>query len=237
MAFAIRLSFPFIYRGLILFADAPKMSDQQKPDEEEMNAAQLIGKYTIKEVSTGKSVTVESLWRDQTCVLMFFRRWACPFCRLDAVRLSRIKPQLDAAGVRVVGIGHENIGLDDFRKGEYFKGVHLLSDSARQCHQQITDYLELFVDEERNAYKALGYKRYSWFTIIPAILTTASRAKAAEAKAENVGGDLTTGDGLLMGGTLIVEKGGGKVLLNYQQETPEGYVGNTSILEALGVSR
>ncbi|XP_037514570.1 prostamide/prostaglandin F synthase isoform X2 [Rhipicephalus sanguineus] len=157
MAFAMRLSFPFIYRGLILFADVSKVP----AEEEEMNAAQLIGKFTLKEVSSGKSVTVESLWRDQTCVLMFFRRWACPFCRLDAVRLSRIKPQLDAAGVRLVGIGHENIGLEDFRRGEYFKG-------------------ELYVDEERNAYKALQYKRFSWFTIIPAILTSSARAKAAE---------------------------------------------------------
>ncbi|XP_037565561.1 prostamide/prostaglandin F synthase-like [Dermacentor silvarum] len=212
MAFAIRLSFPFIYRGLILFADVSKVP------EEEMNAAQLIGKFTIKEVSSGKSVTVESLWRDQTCVLMFFRRWACPFCRLDAVRLSRIKPQLDAAGVRLVGIGHENIGLDDFRQGEFFKG-------------------ELYVDEERNAYKALQYKRFSWFSIIPAILTSSSRAKAAEAKSEKVGGDLTTGDGLLMGGTLVVEQGGNKVLLNYQQEVPEGFVGNSAILDALGISR
>uniref|UniRef100_A0A224YWG2 Prostamide/prostaglandin F synthase n=1 Tax=Rhipicephalus zambeziensis TaxID=60191 RepID=A0A224YWG2_9ACAR len=214
MAFAMRLSFPFVYRGLILFADVSKVPAQ----EEEMNAAQLIGKFTLKEVSSGKSVTVESLWRDQTCVLMFFRRWACPFCRLDAVRLSRIKPQLDAAGVRLVGIGHENIGLDDFRQGEYFKG-------------------ELYVDEERNAYKALQYKRFSWFTIIPAILTSSARAKAAEAKSEKVGGDLTTGDGLLMGGTLVVEKGGNKVLLNYQQDTPEGFVGNSAILDALGISR
>ncbi|XP_037514569.1 prostamide/prostaglandin F synthase isoform X1 [Rhipicephalus sanguineus] len=213
MAFAMRLSFPFIYRGLILFADVSKVP----AEEEEMNAAQLIGKFTLKEVSSGKSVTVESLWRDQTCVLMFFRRWACPFCRLDAVRLSRIKPQLDAAGVRLVGIGHENIGLEDFRRGEYFKG-------------------ELYVDEERNAYKALQYKRFSWFTIIPAILTSSARAKAAEAKSEKVGGDLTTGDGLLMGGTLVVEKGGKKVLLNYHQDTPEGFVGNSAILDALGIS-
>lgn len=216
MAFAVRLSFPFIYRGLVVFADLPKVS--ANGDDDEMNAAQLIGKFTVKDVSTGKNVPLESLWRDQTCVLMFFRRWACPFCRLDAVRLSRIKPQLDAAGVRVVGIGHEHTGLDDFRNGEYFKG-------------------ELFVDEERNAYKALDYKRFNWLTIIPAILTAPARTKAAEAKAEKVGGDLTTGDGLLMGGTVIVEKGGEKVLLNYKQASPEEYVGNSAILQALGISR
>ncbi|KAL3186243.1 hypothetical protein MRX96_027969 [Rhipicephalus microplus] len=40
-----------------------------------------------------------------------------------------------------------------------------------------------------------------------------------------------------MGGTLIVEKGGNKVLLNYQQDTPEGFVGNSAILDAVGISR
>ncbi|CAN8016010.1 unnamed protein product [Ixodes persulcatus] len=47
---------------------------------------------------------------------------------------------------------------------------------------------------------------------------------------------MTTGDGLQTGGTLIVEKGGSSVLLNFKQESPEDYVGNSAILEALGIT-
>ncbi|CAN7987053.1 unnamed protein product [Ixodes pacificus] len=202
-----------------------------------MNAAQLIGQFVVKEAASGKDVVLESLWRDQRCVVMFFRRFACPYCRLDAVRLSKLKPQLDQANVRLVGIGHEKAGLDDFLKQEFFKG-------------------ELYIDVEKNAYKALQFKRYgphhtpcsegpsgkdclcrfNYFNIFPAILTSSARAKAAEAKEANVGGDMTTGDGLQTGGTLIVEKGGSSVLLNFKQESPEDYVGNSSILEALGIA-
>lgn len=182
-----------------------------------MNAAQLIGQFVVKEAASGKDVVLESLWRDQRCVVMFFRRFACPYCRLDAVRLSKLKPQLDQANVRLVGIGHEKAGLEDFQKQEFFKG-------------------ELYIDVEKNAYKALQFKRFNYFNIFPAILTSTARAKAAEAKKANVGGDMTTGDGLQTGGTLIVEKGGSSVLLNFKQESPEDYVGNSAILEALGIT-
>ncbi|CAN8016011.1 unnamed protein product [Ixodes persulcatus] len=146
-----------------------------------MNAAQLIGQFVVKEAASGKDVVLESLWRDQRCVVMFFRRFACPYCRLDAVRLSKLKPQLDQANVRLVGIGHEKAGLEDFQKQEFFKG-------------------ELYIDVEKNAYKALQFKRYgphctpcsegpsgkgclcrfNYFNIFPAILTSTARAKAAE---------------------------------------------------------
>lgn len=214
IGFLVRLSFPFLYRGLIVVADAWKTTASSTDD---MNPAQLIGQFVVKEASSGKDVVLESLWRDQRCVVMFFRRFACPYCRHDAVLLSKLKPQLDQANVRLVGIGHENTGLEDFQKEALFKG-------------------ELYVDVERNAYKALEFKRFNYFNIFPAILTSGARAKAAAAKEANVGGDMTTGDGLQTGGMLIVEKGGGSVLLNYKQNSPHDYPGNSTILEALGIT-
>ncbi|XP_064460558.1 prostamide/prostaglandin F synthase-like [Ornithodoros turicata] len=181
-----------------------------------MSVANEIGKFYIKSASTGQSVSLGSLWQDKTCVLMFFRRFACPFCRLDAVRISEIKPKLDAADVSLIGIGHEETGLKEFLEKGFFKG-------------------DLYIDGERNTYKALNFKRYNILSIFPAILTSASRAKAAAARDAAVGGDMTTGDGLQTGGTLIVEKGGSKVLLNYKQDTPDAYVGNDAILKALGL--
>ena len=50
------------------------------------------------------------------------RRFGWPFCRIGAKQLSALKPQLDANNVRLIGIGLEELGLEDFQKGGYFTG-------------------------------------------------------------------------------------------------------------------
>ena len=40
-----------------------------------------------------------------------------------------MKGRLDAAGVRLVGVGHEDFGLEDFLKGNYFSGGRWPTDS------------------------------------------------------------------------------------------------------------
>jgi len=34
-----------------------------------------IGKNLIKSVATGENIAIESLWKDQTCVITFLRRF------------------------------------------------------------------------------------------------------------------------------------------------------------------
>jgi prostamide/prostaglandin F2alpha synthase len=65
---------------------------------------------------------MESLWEKQTSVVIFFRRWGCVFCRLWAHDLKEISPILKENNVRLVGVGPENIGVEEFVAGNFFDG-------------------------------------------------------------------------------------------------------------------
>ncbi len=43
-------------------------------------------------------------------------------CRLYSRRLSALRPQLDAANVGFVAVGLEELGAEEFVKGEFFNG-------------------------------------------------------------------------------------------------------------------
>ena len=38
-----------------------------------------------------KEICMEDLWKDQRCVIIFFRRWGWPYCRLAAREISAIQ--------------------------------------------------------------------------------------------------------------------------------------------------
>lgn len=38
------------------------------------------------------------------------------------MELSSIKPQLDAHNITLIGVGLEDLGLDEFQEGKYFTG-------------------------------------------------------------------------------------------------------------------
>lgn len=65
---------------------------------------------------------MESLWEKQTSVVIFFRRWGCVFCRLWAHELKEISPILKENNVRLVGVGPEDIGVEEFVAGNFFDG-------------------------------------------------------------------------------------------------------------------
>lgn len=67
-----------------------------------------------------------------------------------------LKPLLDKHNVRLVGIGMDQVGLDDFVEGNYFAG-------------------ELYIDPGKETYKALGYKRLSYFGVITSFFSKATR--------------------------------------------------------------
>ncbi|KAF4529682.1 hypothetical protein B566_EDAN010768 [Ephemera danica] len=174
-----------------------------------------IATNLIKCVSTGETVTMESLWKNETCVIIFFRRWGCLFCRLWAHDLKEISPILKQNNIRLIGVGPEEIGIQDFTEGKYFDG-------------------ELYIDTEKKTYNGLGFKRFSYLSILWALLTKTSRDAISRGKAANLGGDFK-GDGLQNGGALIVGAGG-KMLFSYRQEEPAEHVTNSKILEVLGLA-
>lgn len=73
-------------------------------------------------VSCSQMVPMKSLWQDQTALVVFFRRWGCLFCRVWAKELKDLAPALKENNVRLVGIGVDEVGLEDFVKGNYFSG-------------------------------------------------------------------------------------------------------------------
>ena len=86
-------------------------------------------------VSSLQNVAMESLWAKQPVVITFLRRFGWPFCRLGARQLSTLKPRLDANNVRLVGVGLEELGVEEFVKGEFFKGGKMLLAAVVSFHE------------------------------------------------------------------------------------------------------
>ncbi|ELU07388.1 hypothetical protein CAPTEDRAFT_223254 [Capitella teleta] len=164
-----------------------------------------IGKNLVKCVSTGEMVPLESLWQDKACVL----------CRFYAKQLGALKPQLDANEVRLVGVGLEELGLEEFVEGKFWSG-------------------ELYLDAKKQIYKDMSYKRIGFFSAIGSVLCKKGRSILALAKEQGITGNLA-GDGYQNGGTIVVSKGGDKVLLNYIQESPADHVDPKDVLNSLGI--
>ncbi|XP_047646331.1 prostamide/prostaglandin F synthase isoform X3 [Phacochoerus africanus] len=120
-----------------------------------------VGACVLKHAVTGEVVELRSLWQEQACVVAGLRRFGCMVCRWIARDLSSLKGLLDQHGVRLVGVGPEALGLQEFLDGGYFAG-------------------DLYLDESKQFYKELGFKRYSSLSILPAALGKPVRDVAAK---------------------------------------------------------
>ncbi|PNJ47895.1 FAM213B isoform 8, partial [Pongo abelii] len=120
-----------------------------------------VGACILKHAVTGEAVELRSLWRERACVVAGLRRFGCVVCRWIAQDLSSLAGLLDQHGVRLVGVGPEALGLQEFLDGDYFAG-------------------ELYLDESKQLYKELGFKRYNSLSILPAALGKPVRDVAAK---------------------------------------------------------
>jgi len=183
-----------------------------------MEASQLakIGQKLVKSVATKENVAIESLWKDQTVVIAFLRRFGCIFCRQQAQEISALEPILTQNNVKLVGIGLEELGVEEFVSGNYLSG-------------------DLYIDNNKEAFKEMGFNRASMFSLLASFLKGNVRAAHSAFVSSGLSGNLK-GDGGQNGGTLIVTKGGEKVLMAYRQPTYYEHVENSEILKALGIS-
>jgi len=108
----------------------------------------------------------------------------------------------------------EELGVEEFVEGKFFDG-------------------ELYIDEKKEAYQALGFKRIGFFGAIKSIFTGKAKELMDEAKKDKMGGNLK-GDGYQNGGTVVVAAGG-KVLFSYVQDQPYDHAETSDILKALGL--
>jgi prostamide/prostaglandin F2alpha synthase len=134
------------------------------------------------------------------------------FCRLAAQELSLLAPTLSNANVRLVGVGLEPLGVEEFVERKFWDG-------------------ELYIDEKKKSFQDLGFKRFSLLSLPRYLLSKIARDATSKGKERNLGGDLK-GDAFQNGGLLVVEKGG-KVLYSFIQENPADHAQNEDILKAL----
>ncbi|KAI1890492.1 hypothetical protein AGOR_G00154260 [Albula goreensis] len=175
-----------------------------------------VGLNVLKSCASGESVELRSLWQDQAVVLFFLRRFGCQICRWTAAEISKLKDDLSENKVALVGVGPEETGLKEFQDGGFFKG-------------------ELYIDEKKQTYKDLGFKRYNAMSVVPAALGKKVRDIATKANAAGIQGNFS-GDLLQSGGMMIVAKGGEKVLLHFVQDSPGDYVPLEDVVKALSIS-
>ncbi|MCO5599569.1 hypothetical protein L7F22_053675 [Adiantum nelumboides] len=159
-----------------------------------------------------KSVRVGSFWQDQTVVIHILRRFGCKLCRHNALELQKITPTLEAHNVRVVAVGIEKLGLEEFQQGGFWNR-------------------ELYIDNGKKIHQALSIKSVG-------ILSTAKMlfdVKDALKKANDVPGNLK-GDGRQLGATFVIAKGG-TMLMDFRQKDFADHPSSQSILEACGVGQ
>ena len=84
----------------------------------------------------GAMVAISSLWEHDTVVITLLRRFGCKLCRHGASELSKLKPELEARGVKMVAIGLDETSMEDFIQRGFWAG-------------------ELYLDTERAVYKGL----------------------------------------------------------------------------------
>ncbi|XP_023326168.1 prostamide/prostaglandin F synthase [Eurytemora carolleeae] len=149
-----------------------------------------IADNVVRDAITESEITFKKLWTDQTCVIIFLRR--------------------------LIAVGLEPQGLEEFVLGEFFSG-------------------ELFVDVDKKAFSNLGFKRLTFLQLFPAIFSKKTREANAKAKSLNLGGDMK-GDGYQNGGCMVVGAGGNPLMFSFRQEEPSDHPENQQILEALGIS-
>ncbi|XP_051786398.1 prostamide/prostaglandin F synthase isoform X1 [Erpetoichthys calabaricus] len=175
-----------------------------------------IGVNMLKSAANGEVVELRSLWKNRAVVLLFLRRLGCQVCRWTASELSKLKGDLEANGVGLVGVAPEEVGLQEFKEGNFFQG-------------------ELYIDEQKQCYRDLAFKRYGMLSVLPAALGKKVRKVVNKANAQGISGNFK-GDLLQSGGMLIVSQGGDKVLLHFTQDSPGDYVPLETIIQSLGIT-
>jgi peroxiredoxin len=158
--------------------------------------------YTLFDAATKKPVVLSELWARQPVVLVFLRRLGCQLCRLRAAEMDACRRSAAALGCVIVCVTFEYLGEG--------------SDSDKSWARAQCWGGPLLTDPSKTLYRALF--RRKGFTDNFYGLFDASTARLKESSARGFGeGANFAGDGLMLGGTAVVDKGGA-VLLDHRAQ-------------------
>ncbi|WP_136685570.1 peroxiredoxin [Falsirhodobacter xinxiangensis] len=103
--------------------------------------------------STEGEITLSAL-RPQVVVLYFYPRDDTPGCTLEAQDFNRLKPEFDAAGVRVIGISKDSLAAHEKFCDKHGLGITLASDTGTVAE----DY-GVWVEKNMYGKKSMGIER------------------------------------------------------------------------------
>lgn len=72
------------------------------------------------------------------------------------MEISKLLPALNKNNIRLIAVGLEDFGYEEFVQGNYFKG-------------------ELYIDIDEASYKEIGYKKYGTIGVLMSLLNKTAR--------------------------------------------------------------
>lgn len=179
------------------------------------SAKPVINYARLKSLDVGTLHNVDlKFWDDcmkgNAVLLHLIRRYGCGICRDTCREIGLLKPALDMMGVRLIGVGNGEVGLEPFLEGGFWKG-------------------DLVIDKDGEIFKALGCGHHGsvWGLLHPQVLQAIMSATHA--------GDPTTagGDRFIMAGTFVFSEQGEAVL----EARQSNFADSTSLYELIEACR
>lgn len=104
------------------------------------------------------------------------------FCRLAAQELSLLSPRLSQENVRLVGIGLEELGVEEFVEKKFWAGgkIIIMLSMGLWLNCSFVSFTELYIDEKKKSFNDLGYKRFSIWSLPGLLLSRIARSQAAK---------------------------------------------------------
>ncbi|CAM9525384.1 unnamed protein product, partial [Discosporangium mesarthrocarpum] len=145
--------------------------------------------------TTGKPFAAGELWKEHPAVVFVVRRPGCPLCREHGKELlSEKQPDMEAMGVRLVGVVHEKLGVEEFQTGFFKNG-------------------EVYFDEKKEFFNSLGMRWMSLSGLLrPSVIQNVRRALG-----KGVVGN-QAGEGRLLGGLMVVGAGDAGIAFEHREQ-------------------
>ena len=190
--------------SIVTFGPTPESSEKSIINPFE-NIAATINDIPIKRMSDRKEVPCRSIWsrdaggHDGPVLFILFRRFGCSLCQMTAMNFSALKPFFDAKNVKMVGVGVEEAGYDNFVERGFFMGN------------------ELYVDKKHLTYNALKTTRYGIANLF-GFTGDSEIKKLFDIAAKNGYETDLRGDWSTYGGFFIIGPNGNKTLFSHLQD-------------------